>query len=1327
MEMIPRDHALVPVTTEPTLVWCPHPMLADIGRQMFSAAFLPGESIAAYLRRVELHLANRPVVLCLNGQVIDRTEWVTIYPQSGDIITVRARLQNGGDGDSNKVLRTVLTIAVILVAVQFGGALAPHLWAGATEAMGTALISIGGSLLINALLPPPGPQLRNAQGLGQSSPTYALSGGQNRARLFEPMPLIIGTHRVYPDLGAKTYTEFQGNDQYLYLALNFGLNGQDVSFSSWQVGDTPTTSFQDFNQTNDLQIAGANGKLTLFPSNVDTLNVGAQLTGPTNLVTNGRFDDWTAWTFGGRWRKSGYFANHQYWALDGYDTADSVLQQNIAPTSGQVYRVDYTLLNVSSSGKNVTANLAGTNGTPRSASGRYVENITAGATGLFKATANYQFVGALDSVQVTLNDGSDWQTRTSSANTTALAVDLSGYLFYTTPDGMTTHTIELEIEYRTAGSGSFVPYNGTDGLVVLTNSDRTPIRKTIKWSVTEGQYDVRVRRITAAEGDAKYTSDITWTALRSYQPDAADYTGQARAAIRLRASGQMQGSIDAINALATALCEAWNGSGWSKTANSNPGWWFRWFALGKKNTSGQRIYGGGYTDAELDLAAIKAWGAWCTTKGLGVNLVLDGAMSVLDVLQAIARCGRASVTWGTGKLGIIWDADAQPVTAVFCMSNIVADSFSIDYITGQLADEIIVEFMNPALGYKPDTVRATVPGVITPVNPVKMQIFGLTDKVQAGKEANLVAAAQAYRRRRITWDSDFEGMTSRRGDVVTLSHDLTQWDYSGRLVAGTTTVLTLSRKVPFTPSTQHYVGIRKPDGIYNIYSVVYQAGESDTITLASSLPSAPDADIPRDWLWFFGPQATPGKKVKIIDITPQSESRVRIVATDEDPAYYAAESGAYQYVNPAVYGQQYPTLSGLETKDTITLVGGGWAVTISVVWAAVGEYMGAWVRWRRAGEEWHLLGSFPGRTAQFQSGPTGTIEVEVIGFNKFGRSGASSRVSASYNIVGDDDPIEDIPWLIAAQNGDLMQLTWGEVSNIDKAGYEFRRYPDVTTDYVKAWNEGAPVLTSAPGNAHTTALIPPGKWIILGKAFDINATPIYSVNPTIDRIDFVSTYDVIDSYAYAPDFLGTLDGFVKHWTGVMVPMGRLPMSAYGWEGFDICVPDPVDTSTYTPPEIDIGIDNNVRAFGDVDYGLCYGNTSAGTPVLQLDYRTTAGAYDGFENWSIGIRNARYFQFRVTMDNTAGVGYLKTTNATVDLKERSEKFENIAVSASGTAIVFAQPFHRTPFPLPGLVAGGPELQTHYDTITTTGATAYIYNTTTHAYVAGTISKAEFTGV
>lgn len=1157
MEMTPAAN--------PALVYSPHPLLAAAGRRLGYAEFRAGESVADYLARGGINFGAQPVVLYLNDELVPRLAWGLKFPQPGDIITVRAIVQGGGGGKNP--LRTLLSIAVMVMAPQLA-----LMIPGASTAIGIGtltwgtvyggIISIAGNLLISALLPPPAPNLSRQD---KSSPTYALTGGSNRARLYEPMPLVLGRHRIYPDYGAKYYTDFEGDDQYLYQVFHFGLS--DVVLSDFKIGATPIANFQNV----EIQESGADGALTLFPANVDTANGGA------------------------------------------------------------------------------------------------------------------------------LTSAVGWIQRTSSINATALAVDIVGSLFYSGNSGITSRSATIEMEYRAVGAGSWLPFSGSSASIVLSSASTKPLRLAYRRNVAQGQYEVRVRRVTADETDAQAVSELSWSQLRTYQPDLADYTGQKRVAVRIKASGQLQGQIEQFNAIASAKCPVWNGAAWVTQETSNPAWWLLWFARGKKINS-RRVFGADLADARIDIEGIKEFAVFCTAKNLTFNAVLDRAQTCADILNIIARVGRGFPTWATGKLGVTWEAANQPSVAVFGMGNIRRGSFQVEYLTEKLADEIVVSFINPDLDWQQDTVRALTPGVTTPSATAPVELFGCTGKDHAGREALLLAARQKYHRRRITWETDFEGMVVQRGDVAVLSHDLTQWGYSGRLVAGTTASLTLERLVPFTPALQHYVGITFPNGYFAILKCAYVAGESDVLTLTDPWPTqdelgnplyAPSSDPnhpPCDYKFLFDPKATPGKRVRITGVQPLDEHYVRLTATDEDDNYYLHESAAYTYVAPVrTNWSAPPVLSNLQISEELVRIGTGWAVRLTLTWDASGVYTGATVRVGVNGGALRDDGDTTARRYEFNVSDGAVVQIEIYGYGSLSQLGPSSRLGTTYTVLGAAaNPPPDVPWFLL----DGRRLTWGEVDVPDLDGYEIKFHYGVNRDFDTANLLHDGVLTESPYNM---AALPDKQVTLLIKARDTAGLYSPNVAAIITNFGDVPVTNVVETFDLrALGWPGTVTGGAVDGAGDLVATDtglffKTADSEVFYKLYDSI--NFYDDSIYSKMIYESGwVQPSKAAVGSamtlprtiLGDGIAIEYRPVGPTTFYKDVATEPFyAADGdafyappsdYAGWPGSIMaTGQPYQFRVTTGNSFTRGKISALTPTIDAPDIEERFNDLVIASGGTRL------------------------------------------------------------
>lgn len=603
--------------------------------------------------------------------------------------------------------------------------------------------------------------------------------------------------------------------------------------------------------------------------------------------------------------------------------------------------------------------------------------------------------------------------RTSSANTVRLQVDFAGDLHYINSGGNPQRiTCQMDMEYKLLPSGSWLPFVGGAARFELAHATTKPLRVTVSRYVAPGQYAVRARKVSKNETRNQAANVIEWSTLKSYQADTGTAVARQVVGIRIRASGQLNGTLDQVTWLATSTpCPVWDGSAWVTETTSNPGALILQFARGQFSGDGRLLWGYGKPDSQIDIEGLKAFMVHCTAQGYRFDHWFAEQVSRRDVLDAIAAAGLASISRHTGKLGVVYMAAGQPIEAVVNMGNIKRGSFRVDYTTRTTAEEVEVASPERTNAWRPATLRVLAPGVTVPRETARVSPAGVT--TQAGRllAARALMAQNIYGRKSVTWEMDLEHLTVRRWSVVALSHDLTQWGYGGRLhsftdAAGTITI-ELDAEVP-AGSTPH-VGLRLPgETAYRVFAVVAFAGTAHTLTLATGWPGGvaqpgASADNPAmDTLWVFDFKATPGQRLRITDIAPTPDlSGARITAVPEPDEFWTfMASGAY--TAPAGIASTLPVVvSGLRvTQERLTL---SYDLTadLAVQFTASGPYDHAQV-WGAAGDDaLQLLGET--RTTRFAGWRVvnaGTVHVEVRPFDALGRAGAV--LADSYTVVLDE-------------------------------------------------------------------------------------------------------------------------------------------------------------------------------------------------------------------------------------------------------------------------------------------------------------------------------------
>ena len=949
------------------LIYHPHPITPVAGRQTKNALVKEGTTIReiVYSSGVD---PLQPIYIWLDDKLLTVDEWDSVIPKTGQIINVQATVQGGGGGGGgSNVLQIVAMVALVVAAIVFQqyyliGVLE---WSAAAAYAATAAIMVVGSAVINSVFAAQMPTMDLSGTAGgtysQPSATYSLAGGSNRQRPYESMPVIMGQHVFFPDMAAKPFTEYKGEDQYLYQIFHLGLSS--ASFSNWKIGSNLITNYTNY----EWSYPDENGKINKFPGNVDSA-AGATLEYSTGWVT--RTTSSSTNMIGVDIEGTLYYANNS----GGLDSTSVELE------------IEYKL----------------------SSSGTWIQpaSLIVSGTGFI--------VGDYEQYQEWVSSG-DWAYTCNDWDCYSYWNDTSHY------------------ETRTR-------WKSTGNTIRITGNTQSPRRGSVYIKgLTSGTYDVRIRRLTADSTDARLQNATNWSVIRSYQDDAANYIGQTRIGLSIKASEQLNGVIQQLSVTANSKASYYNGSAFVFGATSNPAHWFMDFARGRYDSSGKLLYGVGLPASQIDFEQLAAWATFCTNEGLTFNAIIDDGKTAAEVLASIARCGFASPSWASGKLGAVWDARNPSAVAAFGMSNILKGSFTVSYITEQLAEEIIVRYINPNKDWSQDEVRVLVPGVTTPARSSTIDVWGCTSQTMAGKFANYVAAQQYYRRRRITWDCDFEGFVCQRGDVVLLSHDLTQWDYSGRIVSIDGNIVTLDREVPRNGSVE-YVMLKKPDGTMTTYSVVAGSGNSNQLTLTTT-PSVQSGYELLDHIWFFSPLATPGKKVKILSVQPTSESRVQIVATDEYPEFYSAWDGSFTVPAESTLlpAPQDPVIQNITVAERLAVVASGDIVTrVTISWNQVSSQVDrVEVRYKLNDGIWRNTTAYGVTDVEVDFDGSGTVYAEampIAGLN------VGSTITGSGIVYGKTLPPSDVTGFAANVDRDIgLRLSWNANPDIDIDSYEIRQ------------------------------------------------------------------------------------------------------------------------------------------------------------------------------------------------------------------------------------------------------------------------------------------------
>lgn len=746
-----------------------NPFMPERGREFFAVD--QPMSVREWLDRQGIEEFERPTICLLNGEAVLRSQWHKITIGLSDIVTFIA-LPQGGGGGGGKILRSVLTIAVMVAAPYAGGALAGSL--GITGTIGVSLVTAGvalaGSALVNVLVPPPVPSASLNSGFGNiaaPSPTYSLQAQGNQARLSQPIPTIYGRHIIYPDLAATPYSLYQDNEQYLHQLHCIGQGDYDLE--QIRIEDTPISSFEEI----DYKVVSPGQPVTLFDVDVVT---APEIAGQ-ELISTADGGDWI-----------GPFV------------------ANPAQTQCRQISIDIIM--------------------PR---GVYYAN----------------------------DDGS-----------------------------LSARNISWVLEARPIDdSGTAVGAWQTLGNETYTASTNTPQRMTFDYTVMPGRYQVRALRTDAKDISARAGHELRWGGLKAVLDQMPDFGDVTLIAMKMRATDNLsQRSSRMVNCLVTRKLPVWDeDTGWSEPETTRSIAW----ALADIARS---QYGGKLDDSRIDLVQLKALDASWQSRGDYFDAIFDQTVTVWEALSRTARCGRAVSFMQSGTVRFVRDELRSIPVALFSPRNIVKNSLKIQYLlaSDDTADSVTVEY------FSKETWRTAIETVSLPDStsdqPARVRLFGCTEKDQAIREGKYMAAANRYRRKLITFQTELEGLIPTYGDLIAIVHDMPRWGQGGEIVGWDGNVLLTSEPLEWAEGQDHFIALRRCDGSpAGPFRVEAVEGQDKVVQVLDPLGFVPYTGTAKERSHFaFGPGEAWSVKARVIAVRPRSE-QVEITAVGEEFRVHEAD------------------------------------------------------------------------------------------------------------------------------------------------------------------------------------------------------------------------------------------------------------------------------------------------------------------------------------------------------------------------------------------------------------------------------------------------------
>ena len=682
----------------------------------------------------------------INGEIITREEWDTATLQHGDYVVI----MQAPAGDSGKdILRLVALVAIAVFAPQFG-AWAAGLEAGA--AMTTAAYAwsvafvVAGSLLVNAILPPALPDGIGSADLSDS-PTYGIDGAKNTSDEGIPVPVCYGEFRMAGNI-INLRTQNIGNTQYLYMLINAG-EGEIGGIGDVELNEQPITSYNNAEVQYRLGTA-TQDVMEWFDDTYTPVAVGVTLD-----------ESYTTRTTGGAVDKLRF---------------DFVCPEGLIEFNDDGTRVSRT----------VTLEIQ------------------------YKLTTEpTNWTTLYNRVEVVVEDDEynyyGYNTYDSEGNFISYTEAETRGTLRDPGDIIAENDFIIDLNGETVGTRRKSPtYSANPS---ITRKQTSAVRFSfITGTLTEGTYDVRVRRIGAESTEATIKDKVAWTDLNEIVSDNVAYKHTALVGLRVKLTDQLSSLPKVTYMNAGKVIKVWDATNgiWTDKVSNNPAW------IAYDILSNTR-YGAGIAESRIDKDKWIEWGIYCDTESLTFNGVLDQKMSLWDALMHVFRAGHARpISYGT-KYSVAIDRAEAP-TQMFTVGNIIKDSFSQNWMSlTDRANEIDISFFDKNDKYKKKTVKVYDDAIAAgePQKVSSVTLYGVNDHVRATEEAVYMMNSNRLMRSTVSFRAPLEAIAVQVGDVFLLQHDQPDWSQGGRLAAGsTTTNINFDRPITFEVAKSYDLLVR---------------------------------------------------------------------------------------------------------------------------------------------------------------------------------------------------------------------------------------------------------------------------------------------------------------------------------------------------------------------------------------------------------------------------------------------------------------------------------------------------------------------------------------
>lgn len=738
-----------------------------------------------------------------------------------------------------------------------------------------------------------------------------VDGLRNGPRKYEPVPVVLGKHRISPDWAATPFSEVIGDKQYYNLLLCGGYGPQKIE--DFRIGDSSILDYEEVTvhyydgytaASTDSDIKSHENIIDLkraWSNDIVQENVSVEIplsTGVTaGVVTRTTAPDIDVMSLEfsfpqGLLHLEEGVKKETYIQLgitvtntatqETYKLAKAVPYWSNSNTTYSAYAGD--ILYDMATGDIHQCNWTNSN-----------DYVSEGVSkGYVRFKGNNLPPGVISIDKSYLNNF-DANSKTISLKAGSIATDRAEY----TISRKEVDSFFLGVKHDFNPEFTSDTYDVSINVSKLGHSTNT--RNTVHWESLTSYRPLSDEKFLELVGGDKPEKNIDGVFVKTFRPVIV--------AIRIKASNQLSGMLDKFNYQATSVVPNDN-AGWESDWRlvptlprselkpcENPAEVYRYFLQGPFNANP-------LSNDKIDLDGLFDWRLFCVYGGgepsagyheYRVSGYLREQSTLLTELNKIAFTGRAEFSWVDSKYGVSIKREQEIPVQVFTPKN--SSGFSSARTFAEDVDGLKFQFLNEKSDYEqdegvylnPDKEEEDLKGVYASTD-----LPYVTDPDLATRHGRFAYFEQRLQRETYVLETDIEGLKCTRGDMVLVQNDVIEVGLgSGRISSTFVGGFFLDETINLVAGTSYGIQIRHTDGTAVETGVGNYVGDGEW-TITSGITKAPATGD----LVTYGESGKETLECIVKEVDYSTDLSVKLTLVNHSPELYTIDEGAIPEYEP---------------------------------------------------------------------------------------------------------------------------------------------------------------------------------------------------------------------------------------------------------------------------------------------------------------------------------------------------------------------------------------------------------------------------------------------